>query len=344
MNENLLYILISLFSAITVRILWIALWRICFLKIQKQHRLEQANKIRFLQVQIPKNAVARSSDIDAKDHIQSMKQNIELMNQVYKNFYAIFDEGWKNKEFGNNAISMEILVEKEVIKFILWVPNDHLMTVEKMIASFYTGAIVENIRQPKILEAGKYFAGGEFTLTKDSVHPLKTYESFEADPMDSILSAFSNISRDEKVWIQILVEPLHENWLKKMRKTADDIKEGKKKLWFWWIIQKLRDSGKKETSEKEQKEKKHSFSQQQLSDFDKKMDDELFRVKIRTIATSPDKQRPRKIIDDISRLFNQYNYIGLNTLKFSKAQDLQTFARHYSLRILYPDTSLLTKI
>ena len=266
------------------------------------------------------------------------------MNQVYKNFYAIFDEGWKNKEFGNNAISMEILVEKEVIKFILWVPSDHLMTVEKMIASFYTGAIVENIRQPKILEAGKYFAGGEFTLTKDSVHPLKTYESFEADPMDSILSAFSNISRDEKVWIQILVEPLHENWLKKMRKTADDIKEGKKKLWFWWIIQKLRDSGKKETSEKEQKEKKHSFSQQQLSDFDKKMDDELFRVKIRTIATSPDRQRPRKIIDDISRLFNQYNYIGLNTLKFNKAQDLQTFARHYSLRILYPDTSLLTNI
>ena len=194
------------------------------------------------------------------------------------------------------------------------------------------------------MEAGKYFAGGEFTLTKDSVHPLKTYESFEADPMDSILSAFSNISRDEKVWIQILVEPLHENWLKKMRKTADDIKEGKKKLWFWWIIQKLRDSGKKETSEKEQKEKKHSFSQQQLSDFDKKMDDELFRVKIRTIATSPDKQRPRKIIDDISRLFNQYNYIGLNTLKFNKAQDLQTFARHYSLRILYPDTSLLTNI
>ena len=129
-----------------------------------------------------------------------------------------------------------------------------------------------------------------------------------------------------------------------MRKTADDIKEGKKKLWFWGIIQKLRDSGKKETSEKEQKEKKHSFSQQQLSDFDKKMDDELFRVKIRTIATSPDKQRPRKIIDDISRLFNQYNYIGLNTLKFNKAQDLQTFARHYSLRILYPDTSLLTNI
>lgn len=68
-----------------------------------------------------------------------------------------------------------------------------------MIASFYSGAIVAHIKQPKLLEAGKYFAGGEFILTKKSVYPLKTYESFEADPMDSILSAFSNLNKDEKV-------------------------------------------------------------------------------------------------------------------------------------------------
>lgn len=199
MNRNLIFIIISLFATGIIRVVGVFLWRILFLTIQKNHRIEQSKKIKFLQVQIPKNAVARSSDIDAKDHIQSMKQNIELMNQVYKNFYAIFDEGRKNKWFGNNAISMEMLVEKEVIKFILGVPKDHLMTVEKMIASFYSGAIVEIIKQPKLLEAGKFFAGGEFTLAKDSVHPIKTYESFEADPMDSILSAFSNIDKHEKV-------------------------------------------------------------------------------------------------------------------------------------------------
>ena len=86
---------------------------------KKQHRELQASNLRFLQVQIPKNAVARSSDIDAKDHIQSMKQNIELMNQVYKNFYAVFDDSWKNRHYGNNYISMEIVVEREVIRFFL---------------------------------------------------------------------------------------------------------------------------------------------------------------------------------------------------------------------------------
>jgi hypothetical protein len=69
------------------------------------------------------------------------------------------------------------------------------------------------------------------------------------------------------------------------------------------------DKNKDKEKEKEEKENKHNFSQQQLSDFDKKMDDELFRVKIKAIATSPDKSRPNKILDDLSRLCNQYNYL-----------------------------------
>lgn len=199
MSQNLIYFLISLFATGILRILGIVVWRTVFLTLQRKHRMEQSDDIRFLQVQIPKNAVARSSDIDAKDHIQSMKQNIELMNQVYKNFYSIFENSFQHKHFGNNFISMEIFVEKEVIKFFLGVPKEHMTTVEKMIASFYSGAIVVQVDQPKLFETGKYFAGGEFTLTKDSVHPLKTYETFEADPMDSILSAFSNINKAEKV-------------------------------------------------------------------------------------------------------------------------------------------------
>ncbi len=320
---------------------WLNLYRVFFLSEKRKHRKEQAYGLRFLQVQIPKNAVARSSDIDAKDHIQSMKQNIELMNQVYKNFYAVFDDSWKNKRYGNNYISMEIVVEKEVIKFFLWVPKEHLITVEKMIASFYTWAIVEEVKQPKLLDAGKFYAWWEFTLTKNSVYPIKTYESFEADPMDSILSAFSNLTKEEKVWIQILVEPLHESWLKKMRKKADDIKEWKEIKNFWWFIKKVWNSDKSDAKDKDIEKKKHNFSQQQLWDFDKKMDDELFQVKMRTIATSPDKHRPKKIIDDISRLFNQYNYIGLNTIKFHKAKNLRKFAKHYVLRLFYSDNTLM---
>ena len=64
-----------------------------------------------------------------------------------------------------------------------------------------------------------------------------------------------------------------------------------------------------EEKKKDEDKNKHNFSQQQLSDFDKKMDDELFKVKIKAIATSPDKARPKKMLDDLARLCNQYNYL-----------------------------------
>jgi hypothetical protein len=39
------------------------------------------------------------------------------------------------------------------------------------------------------------------------------------------------------------------------------------------------------------------------------MDDELFKVKIKAIATSTEKARPKKMLDDLARLCNQYNYL-----------------------------------
>ena len=68
---------------------------------------------------MPKNAVARSSDIEDSDHVNSMKDNIALMNQVYKHFYAISDSDLLKRKLGDNYISMELVVENEVIKFFV---------------------------------------------------------------------------------------------------------------------------------------------------------------------------------------------------------------------------------
>jgi hypothetical protein len=43
--------------------------------------------------------------------------------------------------------------------------------------------------------------------------------------MDSILSAYNNVNKDEKLILQILVQPLHERRLKKLRTKASKVKE-----------------------------------------------------------------------------------------------------------------------
>ncbi|MBP6256296.1 hypothetical protein KA405_00835 [Patescibacteria group bacterium] len=47
-------------------------------------------------------------------------------------------------------------------------------------------------------------------MTKDSALPIRQYDYFEVDPMDSVLAAYARVDTDEKLALQILVSPLSE--------------------------------------------------------------------------------------------------------------------------------------
>jgi hypothetical protein len=142
-------------------------------------------------------------------------------------------------------------------------------------------------------------------LTKDNAYPIKAYETFEADPMDSLLSAYSKVLTDEKMCLQILISPLDEDELKALRKESKKIKEGKNKSFIGLLLKDIRkgivgaNSDSKDASKDE--EKKSDLTQQQSGDLDKKTEDEIFSIKIRALVTSPDPKRPERIIEDLAR-------------------------------------------
>lgn len=322
--------------ALSIRLIGALTIKAIFSSMSKKHRIIQAKKMRFLQIKIPKSVTTKGAD-EGGDSIKDMKQNIQIMNQIYKNFYSIVEDKRKFKNLGQNYISMEMFIEKEVIKFIMGVPEEHVETMEKLISSFLIGAVVDPIDQPKLLEAGKYMAGGEFILNKDNAYPTKTYEVFEADPMDSILSAYSKVFTEEKMCLQVLMSPLDENTLKSLRKESKKIKEGKNKSFISMLLKDIwkgiasTSSDNKDAANDDAK--KNDLTQQQTGDLDKKVEEEIFSIKIRALVTSPDANRPEKIIEDLARSFSQYNYIGLNAFKFKKAKDIQKFAKDFINRV-----------
>jgi len=328
-------LLILIIIALWLRLLGTIVLKIVFSSIAKKHRINQSKKIRFIQIKIPKSVTTKWGD-DGGDTIKDMKQNIQIMNQIYKNFYAIVEDKRSHKKFGHNYISMEMLIEKEIIKFIMGIPEEHIETMEKLVSSFFIWAVVDPIDQPKILEEGKFMAGGEFVLNKDNIYPIKTYEAFEADPMDSILSAYSKVFTDEKMCLQVLISPLEEDALKSLRKEAKKIKEGKNKWFVWTLLKDIRKgitTSNTENKDNKEEEKKSDLTQQQTGDIDKKTDDEIFSIKIRALVTSPDPKRPERMIEDLGRSFSQYSYIGLNALKFKKQKNTEKFAKEFINRI-----------
>jgi len=242
-----------------------------------------------------------------------------------------------------------MFIEKEIIKFIMGVPDEHVETMEKLISSFLIGAVVDPIDQPKLLEAGKYMAGGEFFLTKDNAYPIKTYDAFEADPMDSLLSAYSKVFTDEKMCLQVLMSPLDEDALKALRKESKKIKEGKNKGFINMLLKDIRKgivgaNSDSKDAPKDDDNKKSDLTQQQTGDLDKKSEEEIFSVKIRALVTSPEQNRPEKVIEDLARSFSQYSYIGLNAFKFKKAKDMQQFAKDFINRLFRNDNGRLSSI
>lgn len=327
--EQLLWMIIML-------VVWFVAYRTLILSLKNKEIQKKAEQLRFLQIKIPIKNSAKDQ-WNPEDHIQTMKQNIEIMNQIIKNVYAIYGKTGADKRL-QNYISLEMLVEKEIIKFIMGIPKDYVETLEKVISSFYAGSVVDYIEQPKLLDAGKYFGGGSFAYTKPDPFPLKTYESFEADPMESILSSFSRVDVDEKLSFQMLVAPVDEKEQAKMRKKIEDIKDDKKGVTFGSFIKSLFTTfaaGAKGKEDKPDEDKKKSkYSGQQQGDLDKKTEDELFDIYIRALAISPNKQRIDIILNDLSRSLSQYNYVWLNSFKFSKAKgdDLKTFFTSFILR------------
>lgn len=325
------YILLVILIAIFV--LYLS-YKIIFPIVKRFLYFSKTKNIRFLTVKIPR----KETDLDQKqDNIQSMKQNIEIMNQIFKNFNSIYSSNYFDKYVCQNYVSLEIVVSKEVIYFYVWVPEDYLETFEKTVSSFLPWSVVEEIEQPRLLDAWKFASWWYFVLKKDTAYPIKTYENFEADPMDSLLSAFSRVTWDEKLAIQILVSPLSEKWQKKLRKVANSIKEGKKYSLFWfifgilWLFSWLFDS---EESKESSWNDKSWLSSSQVQDIEKKVEDEWFDVVIRALAISPEPNRSRKIIDDLGRAFSQYNYIWLNWFEYLKTKKIRNFinvfvTRHY---------------
>lgn len=61
-------------------------------------------------------------------------------------------------------------------------------------------------------------------MSKDSALPIKTYENFEADPMDSTMASFARVGIDEKLCFQVLIAPLSDSRQQAIRKKVEHIK------------------------------------------------------------------------------------------------------------------------
>jgi hypothetical protein len=125
------------------------------------------------------------------------------------------------------SVSFEIAVLNKRIGFYVCVPRYLKNFVEEQIYAQYP--------MVQISEAEDYSSISNYQLTTlvsemrliaNDALPIKTFQSFEVDPLAAITATLAKFEENEEAWIQLVVRPARSNWHKKSERYISGLRAG----------------------------------------------------------------------------------------------------------------------
>lgn len=133
------------------------------------------------------------------------------------------------KAHTRERLSFEIAVKGKRIGFYVWVPEYLKAFVEEQIYAQYPDVNISEVLDYTIHEdePGFVYLGAELKLTNHEALPIKTFPSFEVDPLAAITATLAQFEDHEEAWLQIVMRPAPDNWYKKSERYAASIRGNK---------------------------------------------------------------------------------------------------------------------
>ena len=225
-------------------------------------------------------------------------------------------------------LSFEFASVNGQIRFYVWVPT-HLR-------SFVEGQVYSQYPTVQISDAGEDYVAherhhsviytAEITPTDNEVLPIKTFQSFEVDPLAGITGTLAKLeATGEEIWVQILVKPIADDWHNTTERWISKVRNGTSSsqgFGLSWLSQAFEalwrppEEGKggsvtiKELSDREKT---------RIAEAEKKATKLGYRVKIRIAYLGESTVHARQQMQAIVGTFKQFNSTNLNGFKVAGA-------------------------
>lgn len=269
--------------------------------------------------------------------------------QMFASIHGILGDSPKSLDL----ISFEI-VSSDIggIRFYTVVPQHLAKFVEGQIYAQYPNADITYVADyTKNTETNTklFVTSGEVELEKDFIFPIKTFRSFEVDPLAAITGAISDLKFGQSAWVQIIVRPVSNYWQSNSKKYITAIRDGKDPYGGGFldqlvsIVRAVGDNIASMGSEKEAARKEtvrlQPGQEEELSEIENKMLKLGFEFGIRVITKAPTQIESEQILRDIVASFKQFTTAHLNS--FVHSNPLKTgedMFKDYVTRYLPSDT------
>ncbi len=190
-------------------IFWIpAVGILAFLTYRNYKRVNQLNLLNvdsvLLMLEIP-----RTND----------KQELAA-EQLFASLHGILRDKAELRSSGGvqEHLSFEIVSTGGQIRFYVWVPKSLQSFVEGQIYAQYPTVQIYKVDEDYVDNRVNHEItySAELTLSDNEVLPIKTFDTFEVDPLAGITGTLAKLDPDhsEELWIQILTRPIPDDWHK----------------------------------------------------------------------------------------------------------------------------------
>lgn len=276
--------------------------------------------------------------------------NEEILSQaqvMYNIIASTATKGFKSKIYGQRHLSFEIVAREGLVHYYTVVPVVLVDVVRQAVAAAYPSARLEEVTEHSIFsQIGKISGtiGGEFTLKKNFVYPIATYQESKRDASRALLNALSAAGREDGAAIQVMLRPAREGWTKNSVDAAGKIKKdkGQKKSGPASLIapKELMEAlwRPPETGETKPEDKQlTSLEQSTVDAIEEKTRYPGYEVLIRVVVSSNTAGHSQMLLKNIVAAFSLFDSPSHNGFKFAVTKNIEELVTAYIFRF-FPQT------
>lgn len=289
----------------------------------------------------PTSEDIEGSGRDERDLTEEILSQAQVM---YSIIASTATKGFKSRIYGQRHVSFEIVARRGLIYYYVVVPTVLIDVVRQAITAAYPSARLEEVAEHTIFsDAGKMSGtiGGEFTLKKDYVYPIETYQDAKRDASRALLNALAAAGRDDGIGVQLLIRPAKEGWTKNSAAVSDKITKDKtssKKSGLAGILspKDLVEALWKPPEAGEKKEEEHkslsSIDQAKKDAIESKTNYPGYETLIRVVVSSNTAGQSQALLQNVVSAFALFNSPNNNGFKFAISKNIEELVTAYIFR------------
>ncbi len=183
-------------------------------------------KLKIFLLTVPKYESIGQAENEAVQHIKEQLSHVENLFSALGALRA--EKGWKAWFFGRqDHFALEIVARQGEISFYCGVSEAQVEFFIHVLQSVHPNVHYQEVSDYNIFPPQGFVSCSYLKLSRDVMFPIKTYQLFDFDPLETLTNVLSKLESGESLVIQYIVRSAHRVWHQRGVKTAKALNSGK---------------------------------------------------------------------------------------------------------------------